>query len=118
MVIVDLTAPPVELVVNYSPPGTAELVALADGALLNQSALDLRWSSNASAIAGYDLLVYNGSGWQSLRSGSVDTRYDFYTPHDGEYRFRVIASDEAGNRGPAAEHTVIIDTTPPAGTLP
>jgi len=117
MVIVDLTAPPVELVVSYSPPGTAELVATSDGMLLNQSALDLRWSSIASDVAGYDLLVGDGSGWQTLRSGTVDTRYDFYAPQDGEYRFRVIAADEAGNRGSAAEHTVIIDTTPPVGTL-
>ena len=48
---------------------------------------------------------------------TVDTRYDFYAPQDGEYRFRVIATDGAGNSGPATEHTVIIDTAPPTGTL-
>ena len=117
MVGVDLTAPPIELTVNYSPPGTSELVATSEGMMLNQSALDLRWSSNANDVAGYDLLVNNGNGWQTLRSMTVDTRYDFYAPQDGEYRFRVIATDGAGNSGPAAEHTVIIDTAPPTGTL-
>jgi hypothetical protein len=41
----------------------------------------------------------------------------FSTADDGAYRFSVRATDQAGNTGPAAERTFVLDTAGPAVTI-
>src|SRR5207248_345625 len=45
-------------------------------------------------------------------SGSVS--YDLRTKPDAAYTLTVVATDAAGNVGPAATSTYVLDTTPPA----
>ena len=88
--------------------------------MLSTDYLELRWESSASDLAGYDLQhSFDGGAWETLLADSLETRYDYYITADGSHAFRVIASDNAGNRDvpDTPQISVVIDTAAPTGIL-
>ena len=108
-----------ETLVDTTPPAVAVSSDPA-GALLSTDYLELRWESSASDLAGYDLQhSFDGGAWETLLADSLETRYDYYITADGSHAFRVIASDNAGNRDvpDTPQISVVIDTAAPTGML-
>lgn len=108
-----------ETLVDTTPP-TVAVSSDPAGALLSTDYLELSWESSASDLAGYDLQhSLDGSAWETLLADSLETRFDYYVTADGSHAFRVIVSDDAGNRDVPAEPqvSVVIDTASPTGVL-
>ena len=108
-----------ETLVDTTPPAVAVSSDPA-GALLSTDYLELSWESSASDLAGYDLQhSFDGGAWEPLLAAPLETRYDYYITADGSHAFRVIASDDAGNRDvpDTPQISVVIDTAAPTGML-
>ena len=108
-----------QTLVDTTPP-TVAVSSDPAGALLSTNYLELSWESSASDLAGYDLQhSFDGGAWETLLADSLATRYDYYVTADGSHAFRVIASDDAGNRDvpDTPQISMVIDTAAPTGML-
>ncbi|MDP6846456.1 MAG: CARDB domain-containing protein [Candidatus Poseidoniia archaeon] len=108
-----------ETLVDTTPP-TVAVSSDPAGALLSTDYLELSWESSTSDLAGYDLQhSFDGGAWETLLADSLATRYDYYVTADGSHAFRVIASDDAGNRDvpDTPQISMVIDTAAPTGRL-
>ncbi|MEC7930136.1 MAG: CARDB domain-containing protein [Candidatus Thermoplasmatota archaeon] len=108
-----------QTLVDTTPP-TVAVSSDPAGALLSTNYLELSWESSASDLAGYDLQhSFDGGAWETLLADSLATRYDYYVTADGSHAFRVIASDDAGNRDvpDTPQISMVIDTAAPTGRL-
>lgn len=101
------------LLYDATPP-TLTLTALPPWS--STPSVTLRWSGNdpLSGMRDYTLeQQVNGGAWTTLLSPSPATEQTVSTPQEGaQYRFRVIATDQAGNTTTSVSATTIDRTTP------
>ena len=100
-----------EFLIDTRPPESLLRVVDTTGNPTNLTGIYLAWEPASAAdydIASYQLQLRNGSGWDTLAlSGSAGEHY-FAPATDGEYAFRVLATDYAGNGEAKPEADVII----------
>jgi hypothetical protein len=105
---------------SSSPPDTTAPTATAPSATLfapqtlgTTSAVHLAWppSADVSGIAGYDLqFSKSGGSWTDVVLGSpTATSVDFAVSTGKSYVFQLRARDGAGNVGPWASNTVMVN---------
>ena len=79
--------------------------------LTNLTGIYLAWEPASAAendIASYRLQLRNGSGWDTLAISTAVGDHYFAPVTDGEYAFRVLATDYAGNSEAKPEADIII----------
>ncbi len=105
---VDLTAPYVVLELRM------------DGNVTNINYIELEWAVSTQngtpeIITGYNAQYrFNGGDWTTFEEDTLAKWAGFNAMVDGGYEFRVIASDEAGNRGISEiSRAITVDTKAP-----
>ena len=108
--------------VDLTPPVITinEIKSSGDDDIINNytaiRALEFTWTSeeNNNIIVGYDFYhKLNNGEWIIGLEGFTQRTYQFYANVDGEYQFKVVGTDLAGNKGFDATHIVTIDTEGP-----
>lgn len=100
-----------EFLIDTAPPASLLRVVDTTGNPTNLTGIYLAWEPASAAdndIASYELELRNGSGWDRLAFSDSAGEHYFAPVADGEYTFRVLATDHAGNREAKAEADIII----------
>ncbi len=101
-----------EFLIDTTTPASLLRVVDTTGNPTNLTGIYLAWEPATAAdsdIASYQLQLRNGSGWETLALyGGVDEHY-FAPTTDGEYAFRMLARDYAGNGETKPEADVVIE---------
>ena len=86
----------------------------------NTRALEFSWDAedNNELIVGFDFYYKNNNGpWVLDLEGFTQKSHAFYAGSDGNYQFKIIGEDIAGNRGLTLTNTILIDTQGPNTTI-
>jgi len=102
--IVDLSAP-------YANIDIRDII----GNITNLDYIEFEWTSTHPNITGYDAQYrLNNQNWTNIEENTLAKWTGFNVPIDGEYEFRVISSDEAGNKGISEiSRKILVDTIAP-----
>ena len=102
--IVDLSAP-------YADIEIRDII----GNITNLDYIEFQWTVTHPNITGYDAQYrLNNQNWTNIEENTLAKWTGFNVPIDGEYEFRVISSDEAGNKGISEiSRKIIVDTIAP-----
>ena len=86
-----------------------------DGNIINLDYIEIEWEVTHPNITGYTAQYrLNEGNWTNIEENSLAKWIGFNVPVNGEYQFRIITSDEAGNQGISdISETIIIDTVAP-----
>lgn len=106
---------PLEAPLALTLDTTAPKVALSPIPTITNAAVPLSWRATDARLAGVAVEVASEGAWATLDADApAEGRIAFAPLHDGAYRFRVTATDAAGNMASATSaHEVVIDRTPP-----
>ena len=100
-----------EFLIDTAPPASLLRVVDTTGNPTNLTGIYLAWepaTATDNDIASYRLQLRNGSGWDTLAIYAATGEHYFTPATDGEYAFRVLATDYAGNGEAKPEADVII----------
>jgi hypothetical protein len=100
-----------EFLIDTAPPASLLRVVDTTANLTNLTGIYLAWEPASAAendIASYRLQLRNGSGWDTLAISAAVGDHYFAPVTDGEYAFRVLATDYAGNGEAKPEADIII----------
>ena len=102
-----------DFTLDFTAPAAPSLVSPADSAESNQSSFTLIWSTNDTDLDVFEVYLYEPDGTTLVEGFPVTTAQEsfVYTQADAladtTYGWTVIAIDQAGNAGPAAQRRVI-----------
>ncbi|PXF19114.1 MAG: hypothetical protein CXX75_02950 [Methanobacteriota archaeon] len=100
-----------EFLIDTTPPASLLWVIDTTANLTNLTGIYLAWEPASAAendIGNYRLQLRNGSGWDTLAISAAVGDHYFAPVTDGEYAFRVLATDYAGNGEAKPEADIII----------
>ena len=86
----------------------------------NTRTLELSWDAedNNELIVGFNFYYKNNNGpWVLDLEGFTQKSHAFYAESDGNYQFKIIGEDIAGNKGLTLTNTILIDTQGPNTTI-
>ena len=102
-----------QTIVDLSAP-YANIELRVTGNVTNLDYIEFEWTANHPNITGYEVQYrLNNQNWTTIEE-SLAKWAGFNIPIDGEYDFRVITSDEAGNKGISEiSRKILVDTIAP-----
>ena len=114
---VDIESPVISITkITSSSFGTEEIQNNAT----NKRGLEFTWNAedNNELIVGFDFYykINNGSWVIDLESFNQKS-HAFYAESDGNYQFKIVGKDLAGNKGSTVTNTILIDTQGPNITI-
>jgi predicted phage tail protein len=99
----------------YELDTTGPATTIVSGPPSPGSSTSVTWTFTTEAGGSTECGLTDGAGVvQPFSSCSSSKRFDISGGSDGEYTFRVRATDAAGNVGPEATSSYVLDRTPPA----
>ena len=103
-----------QTIVDLSAPYA--IIEIRDiGNITNLDYIEFEWTATHPNITGYEAQYrLNNQSWTTIEENTLAKWTGFNVPIDGEYEFRVITSDEAGNKGISEiSRKIIVDTIAP-----
>ena len=103
-----------QTIVDLSAP-YANIELRITGNVTNLDYIEFEWTANHPNITGYEVQYrLNNQNWTTIEENTLAKWTGFNVPIDGEYDFRVITSDEAGNKGISEiSRKILVDTIAP-----
>ncbi len=103
-----------QTIVDLSAP-YANIELRVTGNVTNLDYIEFEWTANHPNITGYEVQYrLNNQNWTTIEENTLAKWIGFNVPIDGEYNFRVITSDEAGNKGISEiSRKILVDTIAP-----
>jgi len=103
-----------QTIVDLSAP-YADIEMRVTGNITNLDYIEFEWTATHPNITGYKAQYrLNNQNWTTIEENTLAKWIGFNVPIDGEYDFRVITSDEAGNKGISeASRKILVDTIAP-----
>jgi hypothetical protein len=103
-----------QTIVDLSAP-YANIELRVTGNVTNLDYIEFEWTANHPNITGYEVQYrLNNQNWTTIEESTLARWAGFNIPIDGEYDFRVITSDEAGNKGISEiSRKILVDTIAP-----
>ena len=103
-----------QTIVDLSAP-YAVIELRVTGNITNLDYIEFEWTATHPNITGYETQYrLNNSIWITMEENTLAKWTGFNVPIDGEYDFRVITSDEAGNKGISEiSRKILVDTVAP-----
>ena len=103
-----------QIIVDLSAP-YANIELRITGNVTNLDYIEFEWTANHPNITGYEVQYrLNNQNWTTIEENTLAKWTGFNVPIDGEYDFRVITSDEAGNKGISEiSRKILVDTIAP-----
>ena len=103
-----------QTIVDLSAP-YADIEMRVTGNITNLDYIEFEWTATHPNITGYEAQYrLNNQNWTTIEENTLAKWTGFNVPIDGEYEFRVITSDEAGNKGISEiSRKILVDTIAP-----
>ncbi len=103
-----------QTIVDLSAP-YADIEMRVTGNITNLDYIEFEWTATHPNITGYKAQYrLNNENWTTIEENTLAKWIGFNVPIDGEYEFRVITSDEAGNKGISEiSRKILVDTIAP-----
>jgi hypothetical protein len=103
-----------QTIVDLSAP-YANIELRVTGNITNLDYIEFEWTATHPNITGYEAQYrLNNQNWTTIEDNTLAKWTGFNILIDGEYEFRVISSDEAGNKGISEiSRKIIVDTIAP-----
>ena len=103
-----------QTIVDTSAP-YATINLRTDSNVINLDYIEIEWDVKHPNITGYTAQYrLNEGNWTNIEENSLAKWVGFNVPVNGEYQFRIITSDEAGNQGISnISETITVDTVAP-----
>ena len=103
-----------QTIVDLSAP-YADIEMRVTGNITNLDYIEFEWTATHPNITGYKAQYrLNNQNWTTIEENTLAKWIGFNVPIDGEYDFRVITSDEAGNKGISeVSRKILVDTIAP-----
>jgi len=107
-----------QTIVDTSAP-YATVSLRIEGNITNLDYIEIEWSATHPNITGYRIEYrLNEQNWTEIEDYTMAKWIGFNIPIDGDYEFRVITSDEAGNEGISdLTEKITVDTSKPATNI-
>ena len=103
-----------QTIVDISAP-YAIINLRTQGNITNLDYIEIEWDVTHPNITGYTAQYrLNKGNWTNIEENTLAKWTGFNVPVNGEYQFRIITSDEAGNQGISdTSESIIVDTVAP-----
>jgi len=101
-------------IVDLSPP-YSDIEIRFLGNITNLDYIEFEWTTAHPNVTGYNSQYrFNNQNWTDIEENTLAKWAGFNIPIDGEYEFRVITFDEAGNKGISEiSRKIVVDTIAP-----
>jgi len=107
-----------QTIVDLSAP-YADIEMRITGNITNLDYIEFEWTATHPNITGYETQYrLNNQNWTTIEENTLAKWTGFNVPIDGEYEFRVITTDEAGNKGISEiSQKILVDTIAPSTNI-